>query len=64
MKKKEKLYGHPAPNRPDLDNYIKFILDAGLKILWTDDNIITKITACKLYATEPETIIQIELDNE
>ena len=36
--------------RPDLDNYVKQILDAGNKYLWRDDSCICTITARKFYS--------------
>lgn len=36
--------------RPDLDNYLKSIMDAGNGILWTDDSVIVKIQSTKSYA--------------
>lgn len=43
--------GKPGPKttRPDLDNNIKQILDAGNGILWRDDALVTKITAEKIW---------------
>lgn len=35
--------------RPDLDNYIKAILDCGNEILWKDDGLIVDIHAFKRY---------------
>ena len=36
--------------RPDLDNYLKLVMDAGNGILWDDDSCITKIITSKSYA--------------
>lgn len=30
----------PAEHKPDLDNYLKFIADAGSKLLWADDRLL------------------------
>lgn len=46
--------------KPDLDNLVKFVLDAIKDILITDDKIICKLTAHKLYSHEPKTIITIK----
>lgn len=35
--------------RPDVDNYVKFFLDAGTGVLWQDDSTIVDIRARKLY---------------
>lgn len=56
-RKRKALLGHLK--KPDIDNLIKFALDIGNGILWTDDSKITKITAEKQYSDEPKTIIEI-----
>lgn len=43
------------PKRPDLDNLIKFILDASNTVLFNDDALIVKIIAHKIYAATPYT---------
>ncbi len=45
--------------KPDTDNYIKTLLDAGNKYLWHDDSQIVSITALKIYGAPPR--IEIEL---
>lgn len=45
--------------RPDIDNYLKLLLDAGNGYLWADDGQIVKVTAEKVYG-EPE--IRLELN--
>jgi len=35
--------------KPDIDNLIKLVIDAGNKIIWEDDNLIIEITARKEY---------------
>ncbi len=59
MKKRADLVGKPHAQRPDLDNLIKFVLDASLGILYRDDSIVSAIMACKIYALEPGTTIII-----
>ena len=46
--------------RPDLDNYIKAIKDAGNRFLWKDDALIVDLTATKEYADKGSIIIEIE----
>ena len=46
-------------SRPDLDNLIKWVLDIGNTILFTDDCIVSKLIASKSYGSEPKTIITI-----
>ena len=53
--------------KPDLSNLIKTPEDAANGVLWTDDAIISKITARKFYAAkkqEPQTIITIYRIND
>lgn len=45
--------------RPDLDNCIKYLLDAMKAIVITDDRICSKITAVKLFDNESSTEIII-----
>lgn len=50
-------------NRPDLDNLCKFILDAMKDVLISDDKIICKLSAQKIYGKEPRvefTITEVE----
>ena len=54
----EKYMGHVY--KPDLDNLIKFVLDACNGVLWEDDKIITSIAARKHYLDTPGVIIQLE----
>lgn len=46
--------------RPDIDNLVKFYLDAATGILYDDDKQIVKLDAVKLYAREGRTEITIE----
>ena len=43
-------FAHTA--KPDVDNLIKFMLDAMNKIVYEDDKQVVKLTACKLYDSE------------
>lgn len=45
--------------KPDLDNYIKAVLDAANGILWKDDGQIVSLMARKLYATIPAIEIRV-----
>lgn len=45
--------------KPDLDNLVKFILDCANGILFTDDSLITSLTAVKRYSANPSTIIHL-----
>ena len=46
--------------KPDIDNYIKCVLDGLTKVVWTDDNLIVDITAKKRYAEVPRAEIIIK----
>lgn len=46
--------------KPDVDNYVKSILDALTGIIWEDDNIIQHIDARKFYAKTPHVIIKVK----
>ena len=45
--------------KPDIDNLIKYVLDAASKVLYTDDCIVAEIYSKKLYDTVPRTEITI-----
>lgn len=64
-KRKKQLLGTPRPLRPDIDNYIKYILDVANKILFYDDALIAVVHAKKIYDPDPRTEFTItELTNE
>ena len=46
--------------KPDIDNLLKFIMDAGNKILWVDDSQIWKVEMEKVYSLSPRTEIIVE----
>ena len=51
--------------KPDLDNLVKLVKDAGNGILWRDDAQVVKLEAHKMYSSESETGIQVmELKEE
>jgi len=54
------LRGKYNPKRPDLDNLIKYILDAANGILYTDDSLIVQIFAKKIWADEGKTELELE----
>ena len=45
--------------RPDLDQYVKLILDAGHDVLWLDDAQVCQVSAKKVYSTDPRTQLDI-----
>lgn len=46
--------------RPDLDNLVKFVLDALNGIFWKDDTYICRIETAKNYSEKPGVTIQIK----
>ncbi len=46
--------------KPDLDNLVKFIADAGNGLLWEDDRQIVQIRAVKIYHKEAKTVLTVE----
>lgn len=65
-KKKQQAYeGTIAPTtRPDLDNYIKGVLDAISGVLMADDSQITYISATKCYSVAPGVFVEIKEEIE
>ena len=58
--KKKALDGEMMPSKkPDLDNYIKSVLDGMNKVVFTDDSLIVKITAQKAYSNKPRVEIKV-----
>jgi len=47
-------------SKPDLDNLVKFVLDACNGILWSDDSIVVELIARKVYSDNPKTLIFIK----
>ena len=48
-------------NKPDIDNYIKFLLDCLNGLAWKDDAQIVFLDAIKCYAETPKTVIEVSL---
>ncbi len=59
-KRSDALNGILRPQRADIDNYIKSILDGLNKVAWEDDRMVCVVHAEKVYAEVSETIIKIE----
>lgn len=58
-RKREALDGQLCLKKPDIDNYIKLVLDALNGIAWEDDNAVANIAASKGYSFEPRTEVCI-----
>lgn len=62
QKKKNELLMHPKQmhvKKPDIDNLLKYYMDAGNGILWDDDAKISSIFSTKIYSENPRTQIII-----
>lgn len=46
--------------KPDLDNLLKFYCDAMNEIVFRDDNRVVRISSCKLWSKDPQTIIRVK----
>lgn len=62
--REKKLNNEVRPDkRPDIDNYIKFVLDAIHNVIYTDDACVTEITnTSKRYGEEPRTELTITIE--
>jgi len=58
---KEKFQSIPMDKKPDIDNLIKFVLDAlqGQNAYFVDDSQVVRILAEKIYSDNPRTEIMI-----
>ena len=54
-KKRSTIVSSPHSKRPDIDNLIKFVLDAANTIIFSDDSLVYSVTAQKIYDTIPRT---------
>jgi Holliday junction resolvase RusA-like endonuclease len=45
------------PTRCDLDNLVKAVMDAGNKLLWTDDRLVVKLIASKKYSYQDKIVM-------
>ena len=58
-KKQRELDGQPHVKKPDLDNFVKAILDSIQGVAFDNDSKVWCINACKEYAEEPSVWIGI-----
>jgi Holliday junction resolvase RusA-like endonuclease len=56
----EENFHKPHIKRPDIDNLVKFYLDLMNGLVYTDDSLVSKIYAQKVYAPEPKTLIIVD----
>lgn len=48
-------------SRPDLDNLVKLVCDAGNQLIWIDDAQIVELTTRKLYSNPPRTELHVRM---
>jgi Holliday junction resolvase RusA-like endonuclease len=53
--------GDYCDNNVDVDNLVKFVLDALQKVYFKNDRSIVSVYAVKLWAREPSTLVRLEL---
>lgn len=58
-KKRAKMCGSPCHKRPDIDNYVKYILDVCNGIVFKDDGQVSHLYSEKLYSDTPGVVIDI-----
>lgn len=57
--KENKISGKIRPTiRPDLDNYVKFVMDSMHDVLYDDDKRVVKVTSEKIFSEEPRSEIR------
>lgn len=54
--KKDSPFWHST--KPDIDNLVKFVMDALQGILWSDDCKIVRLETSKIYSKKPRTEIE------
>lgn len=59
-KKKAGMYLMPCSSRPDLDNYVKAVLDALNGKAYSDDKAVTALYAGKIWSYDPGIYISIQ----
>lgn len=61
-RRREALEGlrHPT-GRPDLDNYVKSVLDGCAAVVFTDDKVVVELFASKRYAVKEGVLVRFAL---
>lgn len=58
-KKREAMFNKPYVGKKDVDNCIKMLMDTCTGALYTNDNIVTSISAEKIYGQHAKTIFSV-----
>jgi Holliday junction resolvase RusA-like endonuclease len=59
LQRNSKLWKDTPTDKPDIDNLLKFYLDAGNLILWPDDSSVISVHCEKKFSEDPNTLIKI-----
>ena len=51
-------------SRPDIDNYVKCVLDALQQVVWLDDRQVVNIYASKRYSVQPSLMVTVRTIDE
>lgn len=60
FKKQQQLINKPYIGKCDVDNLVKMLLDVCTGALYTNDNIVTTISAEKIYGLQSKTVFTIQ----
>lgn len=52
-KKQAAAIDQPHKSKPDIDNILKGLFDSLNGLIWKDDNLVSKVTATKVYGEHP-----------
>ena len=64
LKNKYRQYCCPHIVKPDIDNIVKFYLDAMSSVVYQDDNCIFSVHATKVYSDQPRTELEVRVYDE
>ena len=60
-KRQEMLDGKIRPTKkPDVDNIVKTIMDAGNGVIWHDDKSVVEVIVCKWYSDNPRVEVCVD----
>ena len=50
--------------KPDVDNIVKTIMDAGNGVIWHDDKSVVEVVVCKWYSDNPRVEVCVDMVEE